>query len=301
MSGNNKTIALISILIVVLIWGSAFTVSKVGVNELPPLFLAFMRNAVASIVLLPFYLVVKRKGLAKNDPPLPWSRLVLLSLMGVTFFYAFFNISLTYTGAAMGSLIQGIMPLLIIVPAAVFLKEKVTGRVLTGILISVAGVIMVGFIGQKDDKGSILGNILMMCSVCCWAVYTLISRSMNHYHPVPVTFFITLTGTLLLIPGVLIEGWGESVPAISGNGWMAILYLGILSSAICYILYNQALKTLTAAQAGNFLNLDPVIGSVIALIFLKEHFSGLQYVGGALVLLGVWLSSASPKEQPVKQ
>lgn len=291
MSGNKKTIALISILIVVLIWGSAFTVSKVGVSELPPLFLALMRNAVASLVLLPFYLVYRRRTAAVQTQPLPWGKLVLLGLTGVTLFYTFFNISLTYTGAAMGSLIQGIMPLLIIVPAAVFLKEKTTGKVLTGIFISVAGVLMVGFIGQHDNKGNIFGNLLMLGSVCCWSIYTLISRKMNQYHPIPVTFFITLIGTLLLIPAVVFEGWGKPLPVISVNGWMAILYLGIFSSAISYILYNQALKTLTAAQASNFLNLDPVIGSVIALIFLKEPFTGIQFAGGALVLLGVWLSA----------
>lgn len=293
MSSNKKRLALISILIVVLIWGSAFTVSKIGVEELPPLFLALMRNAVASMVLLPFWLAVRKKAALKNPGPLPKGKIILLSLCGITFFYAFFNISLTYTGAAMGSLIQGIMPLVVVVPAAVFLKEKITGKIIAGILISIAGVLMVGFIGQQDQKGSILGNVLMACSVCCWAAYTLISRSMIAYHPIPLTFFITVTGTLFLIPCALIEGWGKPLPEISNNGWMAIIYLGTLSSAISYILYNGSLQTLTAAQASNFLNLDPVIGSAIALIFLKESFSTLQFIGGGLVLAGVWLSSGS--------
>lgn len=288
--------ALISILVVVLIWGSAFTVSKVGVSELPPLFMALLRNAVATLVLLPFYLSVRKKAARQDPGPLPKGKIFLLGLTGVTFFYSFFNISLTYTGAAMGSLIQGIMPLVIVVPAAVYLKEKITARVIAGILISVAGVLMVGFIGQHDQNNSLLGNFLMAGSVCCWAAYTLISRSLNQFHPVPLTFFVTLTGTLMLIPFTLFEGWGSPLPVISSNGWMAVLYLGIMSSAISYILYNQSLQTLTAAQAGNFLNLDPVIGSVIALIFLNESFSTLQYAGGALVLLGVWLSSRSGPE-----
>lgn len=297
MISNKRTIALISILVVVLVWGSAFTVSKVGVQELPPLFLALMRNAVATLVLLPFYLAVRKKAARLDPGSIPFGKIIVLGLTGVTLFYAFFNTSLTYTGAAMGSLIQGIMPLVIVIPAAVFLKEKISAKVIAGILISVAGVIMVGFIGQHDQRGSIFGNILMACSVCCWAAFTLISRSMNHFHPIPLTFFITLAGTVMLVPCALIEGWNQPLPEISSNGWMAIAYLGTLSSAICYILYNQSLKTLTAAQASNFLNLDPVIGSIIALIFLKEHFSSLQYIGGALVLLGVWLSSGSTEEQ----
>jgi drug/metabolite transporter (DMT)-like permease len=297
MISNKRTIALISILAVVLVWGSAFSVSKVGVQELPPLFLALMRNAVATLVLLPFYLAVRKKAARLDPGPVPLGKIILLGLTGITFFYAFFNISLTYTGAAMGSLIQGIMPLVIVIPAAVFLKEKITGKVIAGILISIAGVILVGFIGQQDQRGSITGNILMACSVCCWAAFTLISRSMNNFHPIPLTFFVTLAGTIMLIPCALMEGWNQPLPVISSNGWMAIAYLGILSSAICYILYNQSLKILTAAQASNFLNLDPVIGSAIALIFLKEHFSSLQFAGGALVLVGVWLSSGTSEEK----
>lgn len=293
MSGNKKSIAVISILIVVLIWGSAFTVSKIGVAELPPLFMALLRNIVASIILLPFWLGSRKKAAMQDPGPLPLKIILLMSITGITLFYTFFNTSLTYTGAAMGSLIQGIMPLVIVIPAAIFLKEKITPKVITGIFISIAGVIMVGFIGQSNDKGSILGNLLMACSVCCWATYTLISRSINNYHPIPVIFFVTLTGTILLIPCAIIEGWGKPLPVISSNGWMAIIYLGTLSSAIGYILYNSSLQTLTAAQAGNFLNLDPVIGSAIALIFLKEPFSPLQFAGGALVLLGVLLSSGS--------
>lgn len=288
----NRTIAIISILIVVLIWGSAFTVSKVGVNELPPLFMAFARNAVACMVLLPCYLIVRKKAKAQDPAPLPPGRLILLALSGITFFYSFFNTALTYTGAAAGSLIQGVMPLLIAIPAVVFLKERFTAKMIAGVIISVIGVIMVGFIGQTDNKGSILGNLLMVGSVACWTVYTLLSRRINQYHPVPVIFFVTLLGTMLLIPGMVYEGWNKPLPQISPNGWAAILYLGIFSSAVSYLLYNHALKSLTAAQAGNFLNLDPVIGSVIALIFLHEPFTTLQFFGGALVLIGVWLSSA---------
>lgn len=289
---SRRTIAIISILIVVLIWGSAFTVSKVGVTELPPLFMALARNAVACIVLLPFYLITRRKAKAQDPAPLPLGRLLLLALTGVTFFYGFFNTSLTYTGAAAGSLIQGIMPLLIAAPAAFILKEKFSAKMIAGIIISVAGVIMVGFIGQTDDKSSLLGNFLMVGSVACWTIYTLLSRYINQYHPVPVIFFVTLLGTIFLIPGVIFEGWNQPLPQISQKGWTAIIYLGVMSSALCYLLYNHALKSLTAAQAGNFLNLDPVIGSVIALIFLHEPFTTLQFAGGMLVLIGVWLSSA---------
>jgi drug/metabolite transporter (DMT)-like permease len=75
------------------------------------------------------------------------------------------------------------------------------------------------------------------------------------------------------------------------NGWLSILYLGIFSSAICYILYNKVLKVLSGVQVGNFMNFDPVVGALIAIIFLGEKVSVWQIIGGVLVLIGVALTS----------
>lgn len=294
-SPENKTTALISILIVVLIWGSAFAVTKIAVTEAPPFIAAFLRNLVASLVLLPFYLVRRSRKEDQGPLPIPWKKMVLMGLTGITFFYALFNLSLTYTAAATGALIQGLMPVAIALPAAFFLKEKLDGRMILGIIISVMGVVLIGFIGKNDESGKgLLGNILMILSVLSWAGYTIISKSVHQYDPVLITAFSTFIGTAFLLPAVVIEGWGHDLPVISLKGWLAIVYLGVFSSAIAYLLYNKALKTLSAAQAGNFLNLDPVIGAGIAVIFLKDTFTTWQIAGAVLVLVGLWLSSKTP-------
>jgi drug/metabolite transporter (DMT)-like permease len=84
-----------------LIWGSAFTVTKLAVDEVPPLLFAFLRNLVACLVLLPFY-IIRKKKIQQQGNPLPLLKIFLLGLTGITLFYALFNISLVYTTASVG-------------------------------------------------------------------------------------------------------------------------------------------------------------------------------------------------------
>jgi drug/metabolite transporter (DMT)-like permease len=75
------------------------------------------------------------------------------------------------------------------------------------------------------------------------------------------------------------------------HDWLSILYLGALSSAGCYLLYNWSLVHLDASQAANYLNLLPIVGVAIAVVFLGEAVIPVQLLGGALVLFGVWLTT----------
>jgi drug/metabolite transporter (DMT)-like permease len=189
------------------------------------------------------------------------------------------------------------MPVAMALPAVLFLKEKLSSRTIWGIILSVGGVILIGFIGNNTEaKNSILGNVLMILSVFSWAAYTIIAKSIPQHDPVVIPALSTMVGTVLLLPLVGIELWGQPVPTITWKGWAAIFYLGAFSSAIGFILYTMALKHLSASQVGNWMNLDPVIGATIAVIFLKDTMTVWQIAGAVLVLAGIWLSMESGKK-----
>lgn len=287
MSAYKK--AVITIVLVMLIWGSSFTVTKIVVNQLPPAWFAFLRFVVASLILLVIYFSKKKPPGQK--PPI--SMLVWMGLSGVTFYYLFFNLSMRYTSAATGALLQGFIPVIIAVMAAIFLKEKISPRQRAGILISVLGVAIVGFVAAPAEAAAarpLLGNALMMVCILSWCVYTILSKKTAGADPMLVTTWVTVTGTLFLIPAVLVEAAGHPLPLPSFQGWTGIFYLGAFASALCYFWYNNALQHLSAAQVGNFLNLDPVAGAGIAVIALHEKISPLQTGGCLLVVAGVWLS-----------
>lgn len=297
---SKKTGAIISILLIVIIWGSASSVTKLSVENIPPFVFAFLRNAVASICFIPFYFY--RRNKQPRPVAIPFPQVLWMGLTGVTFFYLFFNLSLYYTTAAAGALIQGFIPVAIILLAIVFLKEKLKPLQGVGIALSVIGVILIGFVGiVPGARNDTFGNMLMIFAVVSWGIYTVLSKSMQQYDAVYLAAMSTWIGTAGLIPPAVIEVWNKPVlPVISFEGWAAISYLGLFSSTICYILYNNVMKKLSAVQVGNFMNFDPVVGAVIAVIFLHERVTIWQIAGAILVLLGVGLTSSKSINNPAK-
>ena len=294
---NKRTGALLSILFVVFIWGSASTVTKLGVQEMPPFLFALVRNCIASVLLFLLYFYRRKVNRQQPSPIMPWKKIAWMGLTGITFFSVFFNLALVYTSASTGALIQGFIPVAIVLLAIIFLKEKPDIPHIAGIVFSVIGVILIGFIDISPQGNSLLGNILMILSVVSWAVYTVVSKSLRDYDPVMVTAFSTAMGTLFLVPVVIFEQWSKPFPVISADAWKAILYLAIFSSTICFVLYNQTLKILSATTVGNLLNLDPLIGAIIAIIVLNDKITGWQIAGGVLILIGILLSSKSSSQK----
>ncbi|WP_219223436.1 DMT family transporter [Pedobacter antarcticus] len=295
---NKKTYAIILLIFTMLVWGSSYTVTKSIVNILPPACFALVRFVIASLCLMPFYLFDSKRQKAQKfrSGDIRW--LFLMGLSGITGYYIFFNYSLMYTSASSGALIQGFIPVCIALLGVVFLKEKLTGIQITGIGMSLVGVILVGLItNNTGEKDSLAGNLLMMVAVLCWTTYTLISRKLNHLHPLKITFWSGCIGTVLLIPISIYEFIHlENQIEIGKNIWWSLIYLGAISSGFCYLLYNRALEILTATTVGNFLNLDILTGVVIAVIFMQDQIDSVKIVGGILILSGLIISTFKKAE-----
>lgn len=285
---NERTQGLISIIFVMLIWGSSFTITKIVVTEVPPFIFAGLRNIISCLALLPFYIIRRRK----MKDPLPYKKLIWMGLTGTTLYYFVFNTGMNYVSASSGALMEGLIPVAIAIPAAIILKEYLNKKTILGIILSVAGVILVGFVGrQEESPNALLGSFLIVAAVFLWSAYTLLTRTVKGSDMVLVTTVSVFIGTALSLPLPAYEVIVKGMPDISWKAWLGIIYLGVFASAIAYSLYNKALESLPAAQVGNFLNLNPVIGSLTAFIFLKETLTGLQMIGGVLVLAGIWFSS----------
>ncbi|MFT4024769.1 MAG: DMT family transporter, partial [Flavihumibacter sp.] len=222
----------------------------------------------------------------------PVGILVAMGLTGITVFYILFNTSFYYTTAAVGALIQGFIPAGIIIMAVIFLKEKLRLLQVAGIILSVLGVLLLGFSGDiPAARNALLGNSLMLLSVVCWGAYTILSKSMAAYDPVYLTCMTVWIGTAGLLPAALFDLRHGQWPVISTGSWLAIIYLGFFSSAVCYILYNRALKVLPAVQVGNLMNFDPFFGALFAVWLLHDQLGWLQVTGALLVIGGVVLTS----------
>ena len=290
-SMRRRLLAYVLLIIAILIWGFAYVVTKSGLSALPPMLFALLRYAVASVLLVP--LALARGGLAKLPQPVPWKMLLLMSLTGVGLYYVLFNLSLSYTSASQTALIQSAFPAIVAIMAVFWLHEHLTRRRIVGIALAVAGVALIVARGPADAaaRDPLLGNLLAFASVLCWGTYTILAKRMANVDPIALTATISLIGTAMLVPAVLIESAPLALSAISREGWLAILYLGGLASAASYLLYMRALRELDASLVGTYINLSPVIGVVSGVLVLGESITATAIIGGAMVLAGVWISS----------
>jgi len=291
---NKQTPAILWLLFIMLVWGSTYAVTKSVVNILPPGCFAFVRFMIALLCLLPVYLSDRKAIAAQQFKKADYWWLFLMGITGISGYYVFFNYSLMWTSASSGALIQGFIPICIALAGVVFLREHLSRLQIAGICLSFIGVILVGLIAAEDkgEKSSLIGNLFMVIAVLCWSAYTLISRKLNHLKPIIITFWSGCAGTALLLPLAIYEFSQLSEPLHIGlKGAFALIYLGAISSAFCYLMYNKALEQLPAAMVGNFLNLDILIGVLIAVLFLHEEISVIQLIGGIFILSGLVLSS----------
>ncbi|WP_223921365.1 DMT family transporter [Geobacter sp. AOG2] len=277
-------------------WGGTFVAARFAVHEVPPLFAAACRFGIAAAVLLA---LVARQAQRRGETfPVPRNlREVLalssLGLTGIFCYNAFFFSGLKLTGAANGSLIVAINPLLTAVLSAWWLRERIRPFQAAGLVVSLMGV---GVIVTRGDVGAFRtlsfnhGDLLLLGAPLSWAVYSILGkRAMSTFSPLVATAYAALSGSLLLIPAAALEALGGAGPhRFSLLGWLAILQLALLGTVIGFVWWYEGVKTLGASRAALFVNLVPVFGTLLASLLLGERLGLPLLWGGTLVIAGVF-------------
>jgi drug/metabolite transporter (DMT)-like permease len=288
--------AFAALVVAMVVWGSTFVVTKVTMQEFPPLTLAFLRFAIASACLLVFMRGWQR--VARLRQSLSFWRVAFLAASGIAVFTAAFNYALVYGSASQGALLYATTPAVVAVCAALLLKERLDRRRILGIALSIGGAVVVVLGGQAslgNAPAPLLGALLMLSTVFLWGAYTVAAKRAAHADQLAVTFAISAVGALILLPASAIELAVRGFGATSEFGWLGVVYLGVFASAICYAFYNFALRQLDASTVGVYTNIDPVVGVATAFAFLGEQLAIAQAVGAAVVFAGMWLASTETR------
>jgi drug/metabolite transporter (DMT)-like permease len=289
MSASARASAVLALVAAAAIWGSTFVVTKILLDEAAPFFIAAARFAIALGVLWPLLVWRKRERRAVYFQP----AFIALGLLGVAGNFGLQNLGLAYTGAADAALVIVLTPVAIAALAAVFLSERLVRRQLTGIALSICGVVLITGAGGNASGAAVLGDVLIAASTLAWAGYTLLGKRLVPTHTAATIATAGIGwGVAFLLPLALIEAIVVSPPELSLLGVAALAYLGIAASAATFLLWNYALNTVGASVAGAFLNLIPVFGVVFALL-AGESVSLLQLGGAAAVGFGVWLAASA--------
>lgn len=273
------------------IWGLNSVFGKAMVAYLPPFAITAGRFSIAAVILI-IWLVLKGRPLPPSNTRLP---LFILGLAGVFAFNSMLYTGLQYTTAINGALINSFTPIVTIFSAALVLREKVSWRQVAGALLSLLGVAVIVCSGSVQIVTSISfnrGDLIIILTTFVWAFYTIYGKKvMSVVSPMDAIAYSTLASLPFLWAAGLWQVRGFTLPAASWFLAFSFLFLGIFASVLAYLWWNTGIQRVGAARGANFLNLIPVFSVAASAAFLGERFYSYQAAGGALILLGVVLSS----------
>lgn len=285
---KNYTYHLVAILVVG-VWGLTFISTKVLIGHgLSPQEIFLLRFLVAYVGI---WFISPRKLLADNWKDELW--LVLGGVTGGSFYFLTENMALEITLATNVAFIVCTAPLLTtILSLLIYKKEKAAPALIGGSLLALVGVALVVYNGSFVLKISPLGDFLTLLAAFSWAFYSLIMRKMaNRYRTTFITRKIFFYGILTILPAFLLRPWQFNVasllqPAVLLN----LLFLGVLASLVCFVLWNVVLKQLGTVRASNYIYLNPLFTLVGSAVLLDEHLTVVAVMGAGCILGGVYLA-----------
>ena len=282
---SGRGTAILEMLLVTVIWASSFVFVKMILSNLGPLTIAGLRYFLAFLILLPF-MINKRRAI-RNISPRTWFHLILTGLSAYTAGNGALFWGLKYLPATTTSFLMGLSPLLILFGGLIFLKEVPSWLQIVGVMIALAGNAL--FFSSGLQPGEPLGIAIVAFGLLGFSAFGVLGRGMardNRVNTIHLTGFpLGIGGGLLLLIALPLEGR----PIFDQKALLIILWLAIINTAIAYILYNHALKRITALEVNVFLNLSPLGTATLAWFLLGESLSCKELFGVVIVIIGVTL------------
>ena len=283
-----------------IIWSGNFVISRAVNQEIPPVSLAFYRWTLATILIAP--LAYQKFKQQKQIVFQNWKYLFWVSLSGITLFNTFVYVAGHYTSAINMALIGTTSsPIFATVMAIIFLKERLNIFRIVGMLICIAGIVLLLSQGSWQQLASFTfstGDLWILAGAMAFAVYNILVRKKpTGITPVNFLFVIFLFGSLLLLPAYIIELNVTEPVQWNGNIIGSIIYLGLGTSVIAFLCWNAALQKLGTGTTVLFGNLIPIFSTLEAVWLLGERITNIHIISGLLVIVGLVLANTMQRKQ----
>jgi drug/metabolite transporter (DMT)-like permease len=276
-------------------WGFTFVVFKYANVSFRPISIVFFRLSVSIFFLFGFALLFKRLNRIRRKDQ-KW--LLLLALMEPFFYFLGEAYGLTRVTATTGAIIISTIPLIIPFASFYLFKERLTPMNYLGLVISFGGVLLVVLNRSGGLVADWKGVLLMFMAVFSAVGYTMVVKKLaDDYTPITITAYQGLYGLVMFIPlFLIIELPHLDFSLVNTSSLLAVGYLGVFGSGICFILITIGIRELGAARANIFGNLIPVVTAIVSFFLLKESMPLLKILGIFIVILGLFLSQISSLE-----
>lgn len=287
--GDIRAYLLLTLTAVCWAWNAIF--GQLAVGEISPMALVTLRWLGVLSLLLVFAFGHLRRDWPLLRPRLPF--LFAMGALGFTAFNALFYIAAHSTTALNIGIIQGAIPIFVLIGAFVAYRMRITRVQLAGVLLTVIGVVSVGAGGSLVRLASMtlnFGDVIMVAACALYAGYTV---GLRRRPSVSALAFLTIMAAAALItafPLIAIEASLGHFQAPTAKGWLVVVLVTLFPSFIAQLTFIKGVELIGPSRAGVFVNLVPVFAAIFAVTFLGESFEAFHGVALALVLGGIWLS-----------
>lgn len=294
---KNTVLGAIYLSLAASIWGGMYVVSKYVLKFIPPFTLVWLRYAIAFVLLyLILRLVQRRTGTCSRIDRKGW---ILLGWIG--FIGYFVSISCQFIGTMLsdahtGALITAATPAFIVIFARFVLKETLTVQKVVSLLIATLGVAIV--VGWNPNLGTYFwGSIILVVAAITWALLSVYVKLASYrYSSLTITTYAILFALVFTTPFMLGEIQNNNILLNDSLIILGVLYLGIISTAGAFFLWNKGMEMMDAGIGSLFFFFQPLVGSFLGWLLLNERLDLNFFIGGALILVGVLIVTIKKKE-----
>ncbi|AKG34385.1 DMT family transporter [Paenibacillus durus] len=267
------------------IWGGMYVVVKIVVAVIPPLELVWIRYLVAIAALLVIGLITRQQWrIHKRD----FLLIIAIGVIGNAISIVAQETGTMLSSAQTGAIITSSTPAFMVIFAWLLLKERLTVKKGLSVGLATIGVFLI--VGADHvDVSSKLGGIALLIAALTWALMSvLVKRVPGEYSQIVVTAYSILVALIVLTPFVLGRLHALPVSQLAHPAiWGGVLYLGIVSTAGGFLLWNRGLQMLNASSGGLFFFFQPVVGTLLGWLILGENIGVTFWIGSILILSGV--------------
>jgi drug/metabolite transporter (DMT)-like permease len=293
------------LLLTALIWGTNYAVTKFALEDFLPLAFSAPRFLIASLCMAAVLFFSGQGFKVERRHLLP---MFLYGVSSVAINQSLFTIGISYTRAGNAALILSTSPIFTALISRFRKHEHFSRRGLFGLFIAFAGIAVIILLGNKEVnfRESLIGDLLLLMAAIFWAIYTVGTGQFAHiYGSIKSATLMMLMGTPVLLaistPSLFRQNWGD-VRAIS---WAGMAASGVLSLALCFILWNYGVKRIGATRTAIYSNVQPIVALLTAWPMIGEAPTLGQILGAGITFAGVYLvrrgmSSVSDK-QPLEE
>jgi drug/metabolite transporter (DMT)-like permease len=276
------------------VYGTAYVVMRPAVDAFGPVTLAFLRLAIGFAIVAPLGLGRRAAGPAALSGA-DRRGLFWMGFIGFTLAMALAHWGLAWSTATNAALLVATEPIALVALAPIVLGERLTVREGWGTALALLGATVIVVNGVPGLTVAIAphwrGDLLLLLSGVCFAAYSLLGRPLLARHPsIRVTAWSFLWGLVTTAPLAAVEWQVVGRSPWTAVSVAAVLYLGVVMTGLGYLVWNWALERVSAARAAIYLNVQPLVGALLGVVWLGEPLSTFTIAGGSLVVLGLWLA-----------